>query len=186
MIFEILLAARRPAQRHLHRRLGARVLRRMFGALVELHDDVGAKADLGGDGALRTEEMRGAVEVRAERHAVFRDLAQIAEAEHLKAAGVSEDGMVPRHELLHPAELTNHLDTGPQIKMVGVVQQDLDAELFQRVLGYALDCRQRSHRHEDWGLDFTVWREEASGAGGAIAGFDLEAEGHRRRLYSAC
>jgi hypothetical protein len=27
-----------------------------------------------------------------------------------------------------------------------------------------------------------VWREEAPGAGGAIAGFDLEAKGHRRRL----
>ena len=66
--------------------------------------------------------------------------------------------------------------------MVGVVQQDLDAEFFQRVLRHALDRRQRSHRHKDRGLDFTVRREEASGAGGAIAGFNLEAERHRRRL----
>src|SRR5664279_2608527 len=121
VIFEILLAARRPAQRHLHGRLGAPVLRRMFGALVERHDDVGAQSDLGRDGALRTEEMRRAVEMRAEGHAIFRDLAQIAKAENLKAAGVGEDGMVPGHELLHPTKLANCLDTGPQIKMVGIV-----------------------------------------------------------------
>ena len=120
--------------------------------------------------------------MRAERHTGFRDLAQIAEAENLKAAGVGEDKVVSRHELLHPAELADRLHTRPQIKMVGVIQQDLDAELLQRVLRYALDRGQCSHRHKDWGLDFTVWREEASGAGGAIAGFDLEAEGHCRRL----
>src|SRR5664279_3805089 len=182
VIFEILLAARRPAQRHLHGRLGAPVLRRMFGALVERHDDVGAESDLGSDGALRTEEMRRAVKVRAKGHAVFRDLAQIAEAENLKAAGFGEDGMVPRHELLYPAEAADHLDTGSQIKMVSVVQQDLDAEFFQCVLGYALHRGQCSHRHKDWSLHFTVRSEEAPSAGGAIAGFDLEAEGHCRRL----
>ena len=113
MRLEVILAARRPAQRHLHRRLRARVLRRVLGALVEGHDDVGAQPDLGRDGALRAEEVRRAVEVRAKRHALFRHLAQIAEAEYLEAAGVGEDGPVPRHELLHAAELANHLDARP-------------------------------------------------------------------------
>src|ERR1022692_5045817 len=149
MIFEILLAARRPAQRHLHGCLSARALCWMFGALVERHNDVGAQSDLGGDGTLRTEEMRGAVEMRAEGHALFGNLAQIAEAEYLEAAGVGEDGVVPRHELLRSEESADYLHAGPQIKMVGVVQQDLDAELFQRVLGYALDRGQRSHRSEE-------------------------------------
>ncbi len=90
--------------------------------------------------------------------------------------------MVPRHELLHSAELADHFNTRTQIKMVGVVQQDLHAELFQRVLGHALHRRNRSYRHKHGGLDFTVRREEAPGAGRAIACFNLKAERHRRRL----
>ena len=154
----------------------------MLGALVERHDDVGAQPDLGGDGALRAEEVRRAIEVRAKRHAFFRHLAQIAEAEDLEAARVGQDRMVPRHELLHAAKLSHHLDARPQIKVIGVVQQDLDAQLFQRVLRHALDRGQRAHGHEDGRLHLAMRREEAPGARRAIARLNLKAEGHRRRL----
>src|SRR6201986_1544588 len=97
----------------------------MLGALVEGHDDVGTQADLGGDGALGTEKVGGAIEVRAEGHPLFADLAQIAQAEDLKAARVGEDRAIPGHELLHAAELADHVNAWAKIEMIGVVEQAL-------------------------------------------------------------
>ena len=178
MLFEVLLAARSPAQRHLHGIFGARVIGGMLGALVEGHDDVGAKTDLRSDGTLRAEKVRGAVEVRAKGYAVLGDFAQIAEAENLEAAGVGEDRAIPRHEILHAAKPADGLDSGPEIKMIGVVKKNLDAEFFERILRNTLDRADCADGHEDRRLDFAVRRGESTGAGAAIAGFNLEAKRH--------
>ena len=120
--------------------------------------------------------------MRPKRHALFRHFAQIAQAENLKSAGVGEDRPVPRHELLHAAKLPHHLDAGPQIQMVGVIQQDLDAQLFQHVLRHTFDRAHRSHRHEDRGSHLAVGGEESPGARLAVASFNLKAKSHRKRL----
>ena len=65
-------------------------------AVVEGHDDVRAELMLDVDGELRREKVRGAVDVGLEGDAVVGDLAQVAEAEHLKAAGVGEHRAIPR------------------------------------------------------------------------------------------
>ena len=114
--------------------------------------------------------------MRAERHALFRHLAQIAQAEYLESAGVGEDGPVPRHELLHAAELAHHLHARPQIQVIGVVQQDLDAKLFQHVLRHAFDCANGADRHENWRLHLAMRRKEASGARFAVDGPQSESE----------
>src|SRR5579871_3368163 len=100
MLLEAALAALGPAQGELHGMAGALAIGGILGALVEGHDDVGAESDLGGDRALRAEEMGGAVEVRAEGDAVLADLAQVAQAEDLEAPGVGQDGAVPAHEMM--------------------------------------------------------------------------------------
>ena len=99
-----------------------------------------------------------------------------------KPPGVGEDGAVPRHEFLHAAQLAHHLDAGPQVKMVGVVQQDLDAELFQHVLRDTFDRADRAHRHEDRRPHLAVGGEESPGARFALASFNLKAKRHRKRL----
>ena len=53
--------------------------------VVELHDDVGVDSVLQGDGVLRGEEHGGAVVGREEADAVFGDLGQFEEGDHLKA-----------------------------------------------------------------------------------------------------
>ena len=68
---------------------------------------------------------RIAVEVRLEDHALLGDLAQAAQAEDLKAAGIGEDGVRPGHEAVQSAHLADQLVPGPQIQMIGVGQQDL-------------------------------------------------------------
>src|SRR5690349_5533800 len=98
MLLKIPFAALGPPQCKFHRGPGAFALSRMFSALVEGHDDVGAQADLRGYGGFRAEEVRGAIQVRAKRHALLADLAQVAEAEDLVTAGIGEDGARPGHE----------------------------------------------------------------------------------------
>ena len=122
--------------------------------------------------------MQRAIEVRAELHAVLGELAQIAEAEDLEAAGVGEDGLVPGHELLHSAKLADGFNAGAEIEMVGVVEQDLDVQLFEDVLRHSLDRGHGADRHEDRSSDLAVRGEEAAGAGRAASGFDLEGKGH--------
>src|SRR5205085_10428796 len=103
-------------------------------ALVEGHDDVGAKADLGGNGRLRAEEMRRAVQVRTKGHAFLAYLAQIAEAENLVATGIGEDGARPGHKAMQSAQLAHLLHAGPQIEVVGVAEEDFDAQVLKDVL----------------------------------------------------
>ena len=45
-----------------------------------------------------------AVDMRAEAHAFFRDLAQLRQRHHLEAAGIGEDRAVPRHEFVQAAQ----------------------------------------------------------------------------------
>ena len=91
-------------------------------------------------------------------------------------------GAIPAHELLHPAQLADGLDPRPQIEMVGIVQQDLDAELLQDVLGHAFDRGHRADGHEDRRVDHTVWGEKLPDACLAVGRLDLEAERHLRQL----
>ena len=63
-------------------------------ALVERHHDVDAER-LHARPRPRVRKMAGAVEVRAERHALLVDLAQRREAEDLVAAAVGEDRRRP-------------------------------------------------------------------------------------------
>src|ERR1700681_1448654 len=153
---EILLAAESPAGGHLHRLAGTLVGCRELGALIEGHDDVGAEADLGGERSLWREKMQRAIEVGAELHAVLGELAQVAEAEDLEASGVGEDGLVPGHELLHPAKLADGFDAGAEIEMVGVVEQDLNVEFVENVLGDAFDGGQGADGHEDGSFNLSV------------------------------
>ncbi len=122
--------------------------------------------------------MRRTVQVRAERHAFFVNLAQIGETENLKPARVRKDGPIPRHEPMQPAHPANRLDAGPQKKMVGIREQNLDAQLFKHILRDALHRSQRSHRHKHRRLDLSVRSKELAGAAGTAGGFNLQADGH--------
>ena len=55
VLFKIILAALRPAQCEFHRLTGAFRWGRIFSALIERHNDVGAQSDLRFHRALRTE-----------------------------------------------------------------------------------------------------------------------------------
>lgn len=84
---------------------------------------------------------------------------------------------------MQAAKLANLLNSGAQVKVVGVAQQNLDIQLFEDILRYAFDRGQRADRHEDRSFDFTVRGDQSASAGLAGSGRDLELEGHWRKLY---
>ena len=114
--------------------------------------------------------------MRPELDAVLGDPAQAFQAHHLEASAVGEDGMRPGHEVVESAGGPHRLVPGPQVKMIGVGQQDLDSQPFEILLGHAFDAARRADRHEGRSLDDAVGRVEEAGAraGARVARHDLE------------
>src|SRR5277367_3996149 len=106
--------------------------------------------------------MLGAVEVRTERDAFVGDFAQFAEAEYLKAARVGEDRSGPGHKFMQAAEFADEFVAGPQIQMISVGEQDLDAEVFEVLLGKAFDSGRGADWHERRSVDGTVRSAQAT------------------------
>lgn len=126
--------------------------------LVKSHDDIGAKNVLYFHDGFRREKMLGTVEMGAEKHALFCDLAQITEAEDLEAAAVGEDWAIPVHEAVETAELTDKLMPWPQIQMIGIGKNDLRFCVFELVGRQGLDGGLGADRHEGWCFDLAVRR----------------------------
>ena len=159
----------------------------VLGALVEGHDDVCAESNLDVDGVLGGEEVRAAVEVGAELDAVGRDFAEGVEGKDLEAAGVSEDGAGPADESMQAAHAADGFVAGAQIEVVGVAEDDFDAEGFERVLGDGFNSALRADGHEDGGFDGLVGQEKAAAAtAGGGCGEDLKERGHGVILVDSC
>src|SRR5947208_2229960 len=99
----------------------------MFCALIEGHDDVCAQRNLDFDGPLRGEDMRRAVQMGTEGNTFFRDFAEVAQAEYLEAAGVSQKRPLPTHKFVQTAQTAHQFVPWPQIEMVGIAENDLRA-----------------------------------------------------------
>ncbi len=83
---------------------------------------------------------------------------------------------------MQPAHPANRLDARPQKKMVGIREQNLDAQLFEHILRDALNRGQRSNRHEHRSLNLSVRSDELADAGGTAGRFNLKSDGHRAIL----
>ena len=105
-------------------RFGGRIGR----AVVKRHRDVGAQRQLHVHGIFGREAHVGAVDGRAKPHALLRDLAQAAQAEHLETAGVREDRALPVHEAVQPAVRGDDLRARPQHQVKRIAEHDLRAQ----------------------------------------------------------
>src|SRR5207248_11314852 len=85
VVFEIFPGALSPTKSHFHGGAHPFPPGRIFGALVEGHNDVAAQPDLSSHGALGAEEMCRTIQMRAEGHAILGNFAQVAQAEHLES-----------------------------------------------------------------------------------------------------
>ena len=83
---------------------------------------------------------------------------------------------------MQPAHPANRLDPRPQKKMVGIREQNLDAQLLEHILRDALHRSERPDRHEHRRLNLSVRSDELADAGGTAGSFNLKSDGHRAIL----
>jgi hypothetical protein len=80
------------------------------------------------------------------------------------------------------AQLAHRVDSGAQVEVIGVAEENLHAQFFENVLRHCLHRTHGAHGHENWRLDFAMRSEQASQARGAGGLLYLELRGHRLRL----
>ncbi len=177
---QAVLAARGPREGEIERCGGLLEGGRILQALVEHHHDVRTEILLDPHRQLRREKAARAVEVRAERDALRRERAQLAEAEDLEAPAVGEDRAVPVHEAMEPAEIAHQPLAGAQVQVVGVGEDGLRAEVADLVGGDGFDGAVRADREKCRGVESAVGSVNAPAArAGRAAGEQFEAKiGH--------
>ena len=74
--------------------------------------------------------MPAAVQMGLELHAVFIELAQLGQREHLESAAVGQYRAIPVHEAVQPARLGDQILAGAQMQMIGVGEDNLRADLL--------------------------------------------------------
>ena len=185
---EVIEGAPRPGHGQAQALFGARAIGRILGALVEGHANIRAESDLHIDRVLGREKVRTSVEVGAEAHAVVAHFAQLVEREDLKAPRIGEQGARPTDEFVQAAHAADGLVAGAQIKVIGVAENDLSAERFERFLRDGFDRSLRADRHEDGGFDGPMRQNQtraASAAGARLQHFEGDVHGTILRDYGA-
>ena len=150
----LLLAPPEPADRTLAGLLNVIIGRGVLHALIEGHSDVAAQVGLDLHGLLRPHKDPPPVDVGGERDALLGDLPQSRQGKYLEAAGIRQDGAVPVHHLVEPAQGLHHVIPRPEVEMVGIRQLNLALEVLQIVgADRPLDGSLSAYVHKDGGLD---------------------------------
>jgi hypothetical protein len=102
---------------------------------LDIDDDVRAEHALNGHAFLRADEQFGTVQMRTKFHDVRLDLANLGQAEHLKTA------------LLVRIGRRNDLQSGPDVQMIRVAENDLRAAFDQLARIHRLDAGLRADGH---------------------------------------
>src|SRR5688500_2890215 len=98
-----------------------------------------------------------------ELDAVLIYLPALGEAEHLVAAAVGEDRLVPAGELVEAAATRDQFVAGPQHQVIRVAKDDANADLVKMLSSQGFDRALRADRHEHWRFDVAMCRsQEAS------------------------
>ena len=104
--------------------------------------------------------------MRSELASLLAQLAYAGEREHLEAAGVGEYGAVPRVEAVQAARLAQGVETGAQVEVVGVAQDNLGFHLLPQLAEvHTLHAAACAHGHEDGGAYLSVVGGDEAGAG---------------------
>ena len=163
------LAAQQPAGGAGTAVFGVIILGRVFDALVKGHGDGGAQVCLDLHALLRAHKDLVAVQVGMEGHALLGNVAQLGQAEYLKAAAVGQNGAVPAGKLVQAAHIGHDLVAGAQMQVVGVAQHDLGADILEVKGGKAaLDGAGSGDIHKRRGLYGAVHRFKDAAAGMAL------------------
>ncbi len=158
-----------PALREIEALAGVGMVGVAGTALVEGHADVGAYDALGIHIVFRSESMPAAVDMALEGAAFRSELAYGTQAEHLEAAAVGEDGTVPVLELVKSARRPEDIQSGTEIEMICIAEDDLGFDIFLKVfMVYPLYGPDSAYGHEDRGAYIAVAGMQDSATGGGM------------------
>lgn len=143
---------------------------------VERHDDVGAKLHLDVHRTFRREEMRRAVEVAAEPHALVVEATQLAQAHDLVATAVGEERLAPRRESMKPTQFLHQLFAGTKHQVIRVGEDDLGAQILEVLVRHRLHGAGGSDGHEHGRVDLAVGSAKDPGSRPARSCDDVERE----------
>ena len=155
---------------------------RILRTFVQRHQNVASVRQLRIHRGPRRESVRIAVQMTLKCDAFFADFSEAAQTEYLVPSRIRQNRVGPRHEPMQPAQISDRLETGPQIQVIGVGQQNLYAQILRQVAGReSLHRRLRAHRHKDRRLNGSVRGVEntSPGAGVRTFGHHFEAKIHR-------
>src|SRR5713101_6426677 len=117
--------------------------------------------------------------MRTEAHSVIGNLAQGGKAKHLIAAGIGEYRSVPGHEFMKSAKFADRFMARAKIQMVGISENNLRAEFFERFVAQRLHGSLCAHRHEERSIDRATGSVQDSASGSACIGSgNFEGEVH--------
>src|SRR6185312_2976911 len=124
------------------------------------------------------QEHARTVHRRSERHAFLGELAAFGQREHLEAAGVGEDRLVPADEAMQAPERADYLQPRPQPEMERIAEDDLRADVVEIARRHRFDGTISADRHERGRLDHAARQRDAAAAGIPLGGkkFELHTE----------
>ena len=165
---EFVARASRPAQGELHRLRGFIAGRREWRALVEDHHDVGIERALDLHRDLGCQQQLVAVDGRREFDAFLGDLAHGPQAEHLEAAGVGQDRLLPTHESMQSTMSFDDIGTRTQPQVKRVPEDDLRADFVELVGRHRLHRAVGADGHEHRRLHDAMCERKGSASRGAV------------------
>ena len=176
-LIECTLGALGPAQRQLHRAFDVVAVGWQPHAFVHLHGNVGAEQALHLDRALRRQLDLRAIDMRAERHRLLADLAQIGKRHHLEAAGIRQHRPAPAGEFLQAPERGDPFGARPEHQVIGVPEHDIGARLAHLPPMHAFHGAGGADRHEGRGAHHAMRRGQSPGARLAVSRQQFEMVG---------
>ena len=99
-----------------------------------------------------------AVNVGVEINALFLYLSELCKGEHLKAARISKNRLIPVHKLMQAAHFIDNIITRANVQVVGIAKLDLRFKVIAKVYrrNTALDSRRCADIHKHGGLNSSV------------------------------
>ena len=89
-------------------------------------------------------------------HALFGDLAHLAQGPNLKAPRVGQDGLLPFFKTMQATKTGHDVQTRAHPQMESVAQNNLRSHFFQAARHHTFDRAISAYGHEDGGFNHTM------------------------------
>ncbi len=165
----LLFAPFQPAVSPCNGMLHIATVRHAGRALVKSHGNGRSQIRLDLHAFLRPHENLFSVNMGMEIHPLLLDFPQARQGKDLEPAGICQDGLVPDHKFVEPAQFLYYLVPRADVEMVGVGKLYLCLNLLQILCGHgAFDGCRCAYVHKNRGLDHPVHRMEFAALGTAF------------------